>query len=161
MNVLYNLVLSLWIGGISIFTFLVTPVIFKSFERDMAGKIVGRLFPGYFFFILALSILALILLLAGRHVIAASGFKLSLALIVTALIINLFVTFKLHPDIKKIKQEIHSFEVLSPDSPIRKRFSKLHAFSATLNLLLLADGVTLLIINSMIKKQGKGFAWSD
>jgi hypothetical protein len=75
----------------------------------MAGKIVGKLFPGYFLFVLALSVLALILLLAGRHIIASSGFKLSLALIVIAVIINVFVAFKLHPNIKKIKQEIHSF----------------------------------------------------
>ena len=35
LNGLYNLLLSLWIGGISIFTFLIAPVIFKSFDRDM------------------------------------------------------------------------------------------------------------------------------
>jgi hypothetical protein len=152
LNVLYNLVLSLWIGGISIFTFLMTPVIFRAFDRDMAGKIVGKLFPGYFLFLLILSFLALILLLAGRHVIASSGFKVSLALIVIALIMNVYVAFKLHPEMKQIKEEIHSFESLSPDSPLRKRFGKLHAVSAVLNLLLLADGVTLLIMNSLIKK---------
>ena len=59
-------------GGISIFTFLITPVIFKSFARDMAGKIIGTLFPGYFLIVLALSVLALILLPAGKHIIALS-----------------------------------------------------------------------------------------
>jgi hypothetical protein len=118
----------------------------------MAGKIVGILFPGYFLVLLGLAVIALIIILAGRHVIASSGFELSLALLVIALIINVFVAFKLHPDIKLVKQEIHSFESLSPDSQLRKRFGKLHAVSATMNLLLLADGVTLLIINSLIKK---------
>jgi len=44
----YNLVLALWVGGISIFTFIVTPAIFRSYGRDQAGEIVGKLFPGYF-----------------------------------------------------------------------------------------------------------------
>ena len=150
-HVLYNLVLSLWIGGISIFTFLMTPVIFRSFERDMAGRIVGKLFPGYFIFMLVLSILALLLFLAARNA-AVSWRTLSLVLIVLALVINLFVTFKLHPDIKQVKQEIHSFEELSPEDPLRKKFGKLHAVSAVLNLLLLADGVTLLILSTVIKR---------
>jgi uncharacterized membrane protein len=55
---LYNLVLSLWIGGMSVFTFIVTPAIFKSFGRDMAGEIVGKLFPGYFLSVLILSFAA-------------------------------------------------------------------------------------------------------
>lgn len=153
LNILYTLVLSLWTGGISIFTFLITPVIFKSFERDMAGKIVDALFPGYFLYVLALSVLALIILVAGKHNITASWFKLSLALIIIAVIMNAYVAFKLHPDMKQVKQENRSFEGLSPDSPLRKKFGKLHAVSATLNLLILADGVTLLIISSRLRGQ--------
>ena len=33
---LYRLALALWVGGISLFTFVVTPVIFKSRGRDAA-----------------------------------------------------------------------------------------------------------------------------
>jgi hypothetical protein len=152
-NFCYNLVLSLWIGGISIFTFIITPVVFRAFERDMAGKIVGKLFPGYFLYNLALSVLALVFLIAIRPFLAGKGLKLSLVLVICAIIINLFVAFKLHPDIQRVKQEIHSFEVPADDSPLRKKFGRLHAVSAALNLLLLADGVTLLVINSVVKKQ--------
>lgn len=152
-NFCYNLALSLWVGGISIFTFIITPVIFRSFERDMAGKIVGKLFSGYFMYNLALSLLSLVLLVTVRPLLAKSGFKLSLILIACAVIINLFVIFKLHPEIIRVKQEIHSFEVQVDDSPVRKKFRKLHAVSASLNLLLLADGITLLFISSVLKKQ--------
>lgn len=149
---LYNLVLALWVGGISIFTFIVTPVIFRSFGRDMAGEIVGKLFPGYFLYTLLLSVLALILFLASRSSLWKSGHTWSLLLIALAIIINLFVSFKLHPEIKKIKQEITSFEA-AQDSPLRKRFRQLHGVSATLNLILLADSITLLVISSVLKKQ--------
>ena len=57
----YNLALALWVGGIITFTFIVTPAIFKSFGRDMAGEIVGKLFPGYFLYNLVLAALAFIL----------------------------------------------------------------------------------------------------
>ncbi len=152
-NFCYNLVLSLWVGGISIFTFIITPVIFRSFERDIAGKIVGKIFPGYFMYNLALSVLSLVLLVTVRPLPAKSGFKLSLILIACAVVINLFMMFKLHPEIIRVKQEVHSFEVQADDSPARKKFRTLHAVSASLNLLLLADGITLLFISSVLKKQ--------
>ena len=42
----YTLTLALWTGGMVLFTFIVTPAIFRSFGRDQAGEIVGYLFPG-------------------------------------------------------------------------------------------------------------------
>ena len=152
MHVIYNLVLSLWIGGITMFTFIITPVIFKSFSRDMAGMIVGKLFPGYFWFNLILSIVALMLLLFAGLSFAKSGYKISLILIVLSLLINVYVTFKLHPDVREVKKEIHSFEEKAVDSSLRTRFGRLHAISASLNLLLLANGVTLLIISTTLRK---------
>jgi len=140
---LYTLVLALWVGGISLFTFIVTPVIFRSLGRDIAGEVVGKLFPGYFLYTFLLSILALILFLVSQPSPSKSA---------QAIIINLFVSFKLHPEIKMIKQEIPSFET-AQDSPIRKRFRQLHGVSATLNLILLADGVALLVLSTALKKQ--------
>ena len=152
MHVIYNLLLSMWIGGITMFTFIITPVIFRSFSRDMAGTIVGKLFPGYFWFNLILSIVALMLILFAGLSFAKSGYKLSLILIVLSLIINVFVTFKLHPDVRQVKKEIHSFEEKAVDSSLKTRFGKLHAISASLNLLLLANGTALLIISTTLRK---------
>ena len=147
--------LALWVGGMALFTFIITPAIFNSYSRDMAGEIVGRLFPGYFLYNLVLSLLALILfLIPWRDIsdIARKGFRLSLFCIVIAVLINIFVFFKLHPEIKAIKKEIHSFGTVSSDDPLRIKFRRLHGISAVLNLLLLADGVTLLLIGTVIKK---------
>jgi uncharacterized membrane protein len=151
-NFFYHFILSLWIGGMSVFTFIITPVIFKAYERDMAGKIVGDLFPSYFIYTLVLSVLALVLLPAVRPFLKGRGFKLSMILIVFAILINVFTAVKLHPEIKKIKQEIHSFEAPADDSPLRNKFGKLHAVSATLNLLVLADGIALFFISNGMKR---------
>ena len=146
------MVLALWVGGMALFTFIITPAVFNSYSRDMGGEIVGRLFPGYFLYNLVLSFLALILFLIPWSDIARKGSRLSLFFIVIAVLINSFVCFKLHPEIKAIKKEIHSFEAVSSDDPLRIKFRKLHGISAVLNLLVLADGVTLLLIGTVIKK---------
>jgi len=150
---LYTLILSLWIGGMVIFTFVVTPAIFRAYSRDMAGEIVGKLFPGYFTYTLVLSALALVvsfLLNADR---SRKTFRLSLALLAIALLANAYVSFKLHPDTVRVKQQVASFEREAPDSAARKEFRRLHGISAVMNLFVLVDGVALLALSrGLIKK---------
>jgi uncharacterized membrane protein len=149
---LYDLILSFWVGGMAIFTFIVTPTIFKSFGRDEAGVIVGKLFPGYFTYVLVLSVLAFIVFFVVTGSKLNSISRLPFFLLIAALVINIYVSLKLYPDAVKLKQEITSFERESPDSPARKRFTRLHAVSAVLNLAVLADGVILLLLEPALKK---------
>jgi len=148
----YNLVLALWVGGIAIFSFLVAPIIFKSYGLDTAGGIVGKLLLPYFWYNLILAVLALLVffLVAGER--AKPAYRLSLVLLTAALVINLFIVFRLYPEAIRAKQEVTSFESESPDSPARKRFAKLHGASAALNLVLLVDGIVLLIAGPSVKK---------
>lgn len=147
---LYNLTLALLVGGTSIFTFIVTPAIFRSFDRDTAGRIVGALFDGYFSYNLLLSFV-LLGALSWRGV---AGRRLPLILIVAAIAINAAVCFKVYPDIKEVKRQVSSFETMPKDSDIRREFSKLHAINAILNLALLADGVTLIYLGTGGRKDG-------
>ncbi|MDA8086005.1 MAG: DUF4149 domain-containing protein [Nitrospiraceae bacterium] len=140
--VFFNITLALWTGGIGIFTFLATPAIFKSFPRDTASSIVDKLFPLYFPYNLITSFFALVFFLAS------GGGGISVALIAVAVLANLFIVFILYPSIKKTKREIASFEKTDPSLPARKRFSRMHAVSAVLNLLLLALGLTLIVIQA-------------
>ena len=148
----YSLILALWVGGMAIFTFIVTPVIFKSYPRDQAGEIVGILFPGYFLYNLVLAALVLVLFFIVANDQSKLAYRLSLVCTVTALLINLFIVFKLHPDTVRVKQQVTSFERESPDSPARKQFRKLHGVSAVLNLVLLAEGIALLVAGPLIRK---------
>lgn len=148
---LYVIVLSLWVGGMSLFTFILTPVIFSSYPRDTAGEIVGRLFPSFFLFTLAVSAAALILFFLALPGRGTMSYRISLVLVSLAVIMALYVNFRLYPEIEKVKQEVHSFEA-SPEGPQRMKFRRLHAQSAILNLLMIANGLTLLIMNVRIKK---------
>lgn len=147
---LYNLMLAFWVGGIFIFTFLVTPLIFSSFGRDTASAIVDKLFPFYFPYILVVAILALgFFLISGLK--KNAGRKLTLSLLIIGILLGLFVNFGLYPEIRKTKQDITSFEKSPADLPARKRFSALHGISMALNLVLLADGVALIVVGSLRK----------
>jgi uncharacterized membrane protein len=150
---LYNVSLALWTGGMALFTFIVTPAIFRSFERDQAGEIVGKLFPGYFTYLLVLSALALALFFLLGADQATRSFRTSLFLLVVGVIINAYVLFSLHPRTVEVKQRVASFERAAPDSPARREFRKLHAVSAVLNLALLADGIALLLLSRNIAKE--------
>ncbi len=148
----YNIILALLVGGIAIFTFVVTPAIFKSYGRDMAGQIVGKLFPGYFLYNLVLAVLAFILFFTVAGDQSSPPARISFFLLIAALIISASVAFKIYPATVKVKQQITSFERESPDSPMRKQFARLHAASMSLNLLLFADGAVLLLLGPALKK---------
>lgn len=149
---LYHFLLALWVGGMAMFSFLVTPVIFTSFTRDTAGEIVGKLFPYYFPFTLVTALLALIVFLFFIRVRATVQHRITLALLLFALLVNVFVAFKLYPDITRVKQEIATFAETSSSNPKRLEFKKLHRMSSILNILLLLDGTVLLFISNSLKK---------
>lgn len=149
---LYHLTVALWAGGITLFTFIVTPAIFLSYGRDMAGEVVGKLFPGYFRYNLVLSVLAFLLFFLVTADRSRLLWRLSLALLASAFIVNVFVVFKLHPEAVLVKREVASFEREPADSPARRKFRRLHALSAGLNVFLLADGAFLLLSAPFLKK---------
>ena len=149
---LYTLTLALWTGGMALFTFIVTPVIFQSFDRDVAGEIVGKLFPGYFVYLLALTALALVVFFLLGAEQTSRTYRASLFLLVIGVIINAYVLFSLHPKTVQVKRQVPSFERAAADTPARKEFRKLHAVSAVLNVTLLVDGIALLVMSPLLKR---------
>lgn len=146
LDLLYSLALAFWVGGISIFTFIITPIIFKSHGRDMAGTIVGHIFPYYFIYILTLSGAALFLFLLTSAQYGRAISLVSVALLATAVVISILHIAYFLPSIEELKTAIGSFEHTPRDHPLRVQFGKLHAFSSVLNLFMLLEGVALLVI---------------
>lgn len=140
--VLYRLALAFWVGGVALFTFVLTPILFKTQPRDLAGKIVGVLFPGYFRWGLACGTIALLCLLLqrGRHFVPA------LVLIVVMLVATTFQALVIEPKAAALKEQIGSFETTSKENPLRQEFSRLHAVSAICNIVVFAGGVALIVL---------------
>ncbi|MHB8881067.1 MAG: DUF4149 domain-containing protein [Thermodesulfovibrionales bacterium] len=149
---LYMLILGLWIGGVSVFTFIVTPAIFRTYGRDKAGEIVGTLFPPYFLFTIVIAGLALLLVLAAYPALTRTAFKVSVGLAALSLVVTLYVRVGLYPQIQQVKSEVASFETTAADHPKRAKFRRLHAVSAVLNLVFLTNGTVLLAIGTFLKR---------
>ena len=148
----YNLILALWVGGMVMFTIVVTPVIFKSYPRDTASDMVNKLFPVYFPYILGIAAAALVLIFFATQDYSQTFFRLSLILIVLALVVNVYVTFKLFPEVMQVKQEISSFERERREFACTEEVHSPSHCNARLNLFLLADGVALLVISPFLKR---------
>lgn len=141
-SILYRLLLSFWVGGAALFTFILTPTLFKTFDRDMAGNIVGVLFPGYFKTGLICGILALGCLLFIRE----KRWLASSIIIVAMLLVTSLQAFVIEPKAAAIKKEIPSFVTTPEEHPLRQQFKKLHAVSAISNLGVIGGGIALIIL---------------
>jgi hypothetical protein len=141
-DMLYRLSVSLWAGGNAIFTLMLTPILFKTESRDIAARIVGNLFPGYFRWGLACGVVALACILGGRGLVM----KLPVVVLVIMLTVTSFQAFYVEPRAAELKRQIGSFEATPRDHPLRKEFSKLHGVSAVCNLTVLAGGVLLVVL---------------
>lgn len=140
--IFYRIALALWVGGVALFTLVLTPILFKTQPRDLAGKIVGVLFPGYFRWGLACGAVALVCLLLqrGRYFVPA------LVLLLVMLSATAFQALVIEPKAAALKEQIGSFETTSKEDPLRQEFSRLHAVSAVCNLVVFAGGVVLVVL---------------
>ncbi|MBI2354037.1 MAG: DUF4149 domain-containing protein [Deltaproteobacteria bacterium] len=140
--IVFRLAIACWLGGVALFTTTLTPTLFKAFSRDVAGGIVGALFPGYFRWGLACGTVALICLALsrGRHAVASA------VIIAVMLAITSIQAFVIEPRAAELKKAIPSFETTPPDHPLRAQFRKLHGISAAGNLAVLGGGVVLVVL---------------
>jgi hypothetical protein len=139
--ILYRLALAFWVGGVALFTFVLTPILFKTQPRDLAAKIVGVLFPGYFRWGLACGTVALLcLLLRGRNFVPA------LVLLIVMLVATAVQALVIEPKAALLKVQIGSFETTPKEAPLRQEFSRLHAVSAVCNIVVFAGGVALIVL---------------
>ena len=94
----------IWIGSVIFFSFVATPSIFKTFDRKVAGDIVGAVFPKYFMLTEAAIFVALAtLVFAGLKIGMTGAIKVGLVLLVTALLVASFSGFYIGPKAREVK----------------------------------------------------------
>lgn len=139
----YHLAIACWIGGASFFTFVLTPTIFKSYDRDMAGGIVGTLFPGYFQWGLFCGVIALATIFMSSTI---KHKTIAAFIIAVMLVISSIQAFVIEPKATALKKQITSFETISKDDPLRAQFRKWHGISAGFNLAVIGGGIALIVL---------------
>lgn len=141
-TIIYRLAVSLWLGGAALFTFVLTPMLFRHESRDTAARIVGLFFPGYFRWGVACGIVALIC----RLVIPGTSRITAAVIIAVMLTLASVQAFYIEPRAAELKRQIVSFETTPKDHPLRREFSKLHGVSAVCNLSVIAGGIVLVVL---------------
>jgi hypothetical protein len=139
---IFRLAMTFWVGGSALFTFVITPIIFKTQPRDLAARIVGVLFPGYFWWGLVTGMVALacLLIIRGRL------FLPTLGLLVLMLGLTSYQAFFLEPRAAELKKQIVSFETTGKSDPLRREFSRVHGISMACNLVALAGGIVIILL---------------
>ena len=138
----YTLAIACWIGGASLFTFVLTPTIFKSYDRDTAGGIVGTLFPGYFQWGLFCGAIALVAIFKS----STQHKSIAAFIIAVMMVISSLQAFVIEPKATAIKRQIPSFETTAKDDPLRGQFRKWHGISAGCNLAVIGGGIALIVL---------------
>ena len=144
-SALYRLALALWVGGMSVFSFLVTPVIFRTQSSENAGKIVGAIFPVYFRFCLGAAAVALVARTASGRAFTGARQLAGTLLVVFCLAIILYHAFGLGPRMATVRETVVSLEAAPKEDPARREFSRLHGISMGLNLAVIVAGVVLIL----------------
>ncbi len=141
---LYRMALSLWFGGMAVFSLVMTPVIFRTQPRDVAARVVGVMMPVYFRYALVAVVAALAARLTAGGGVIGPRTMFGTGILGAALFATLWQAFVLVPRMERVKALIPSFEERDAHHPARREFGRLHATSVTLNFLLMAAAALLI-----------------
>ena len=119
---------ALLVGGMTFFSFAVTPVVFRALERPAAGAFLSRAFPVYYRSMAACCLFAALLIFYRSE---ALWFGL-IGVVFIALDVGL-----------RPKMEALRRARLAGDEVARRRFGRLHRLSLAINLLQWAGAVIL------------------
>lgn len=145
---LERLLLTLWVGGMLVVGYVVTPVLFSSLDdRMLAGTVAGRLFGFVSLIGLACGGLLLLawILRDGRA--AVRGWRVWV--VCAMLLITLIGEFGLTPQMQELKQAAGA--ALLPGSDVYRQFSRLHGLSSVLFLLNSLMGLGLVAAPSVTR----------
>ncbi|WP_303783306.1 DUF4149 domain-containing protein [Azovibrio restrictus] len=141
-DALFQVALTLWVGGLWSIGYLVVPTLFNTLEsRPLAGAIAASLFEVSGWAGLGLGIFLLLCLLLRQGLAALRTLPFWLAALM--LILTAVSLFGIQPLMARMKLEALPLAVM--ESPLRERFSTWHGISSSLYLLqsLLALGLLL------------------
>jgi len=130
-NLLFQVVLTAWVGGLWTIGYLVVPTLFYTLGNNvLAGQIAGSLFSVSGWASLAAGgYLALFLLVRQRR----AWKTLALWLVVLMLILTAVMLFGIQPMMAQMKLDALPLDVMN--SPLRDRFALWHGISSSLYLL--------------------------
>ena len=144
MRSLPGLAVSLWLGGMACFAFLVAPAAFATLEREAAGRFVAAVFPRYYQAGVLLGIVAFAgCLVAGLR----KGWQgvdwLALGLVTLMVALTLYAWLVVLPAAHDARETMRRADA-GAASHEGLRFARLHRVSGVLNGVVMLAGVVVL-----------------
>jgi hypothetical protein len=137
--------LSVWLGTIVFFSFVGAPGVFGAFpesQRVEAGRVIGRLFPGYYRLgYVCGAVLLLTSVILG--VVAREGSSTWLASILLAAMMlgsTLYAGVIVQPRVHELRLRIHAADVTMQE---KAEFDSLHRRAVQLNVVVLVEALIL------------------
>ncbi|MFQ5585367.1 MAG: DUF4149 domain-containing protein [Thermodesulfobacteriota bacterium] len=129
-----------WIGSIIFFSLFAAPSIFKVLPREVAGDVVGAIFPKYWMVGYVCSLVTIITLIA-LSVDEKTLPLLKIAILVVMTALTFYSGLAVGSKARSIKAEIRAVETAEQKEPLTKRFKTLHRRSMMLNVIILLLGL--------------------
>ena len=147
MRSLASVAVSLWLGAMAFFAFVVAPAAFATLEREAAGRLVTAIFVRYYLAGTVLGVLALAGCVGSGMLRGWRGLDwLPLVLVVLMLALTLYAWAVVLPAAHAVR------EAGAGASPAEAgRFARLHRLSSVLNGTVMIAGVALLVVEVIRK----------
>lgn len=143
--------LIVWIGTIIFFSFFGAPSIFKILEREVAGDVVGDIFPKYWMIGYICSPIAVGTLLFLKK--SGAGNTISRIILLSLMLITVYCSgLIVGTKAKSIKAEMRAIEDVAKKEEMRKNFMKIHGISMAMNLSVLIMGIVVIFMTAYYVK---------
>lgn len=147
---MYLLTLSIWLGSVIFFSFIVAPTIFKTLEPQDAAQVIRRIFSKYYIIgiLCAASGIVCVGFLLGRDVFRTLPAILSLLLLAGMGGVDFWLRQAVMPEMNGLRQKM--YEEKDPDkkgnADLEKAWKSLHRTSVQLNVAVLLCCLVLLYV---------------
>jgi hypothetical protein len=146
---LYNIAVTLWVGGLFAIGYLAAPVLFSQLaDRSLAGTVAGAMFSVIAWVGLACGTYLMLFILVGKGWRAIQSGVFWIVLLMLALTVA--GHFGVQPVLAQLKADALPRQVM--ESALRDRFSTWHGVSSALYLVQSLLGIALVIL----QERGKG-----
>ncbi|GJQ57950.1 MAG: DUF4149 domain-containing protein [Candidatus Scalindua sp. AMX11] len=140
--------LVVWIGSIVFFSFFAAPSIFKILGKELAGDVVGDIFPKYWLIGYVCSTIALGSLISLWKT-GMSGILFRVILLSVMFVSTFYTGLCIGSTARDLKAQMRTTEEGEKREDLRKQFSKLHRRSMIMNVLILILGVITLFMTAV------------
>jgi hypothetical protein len=140
LRVLHLIALSLWVGSIVFFSFIVAPGIFGALPSQEAGRVIGTIFPRYYGLGIGCGLVTVLSALALQWQ-GNGDWRIGLALTTGMLALTLYAGLVIQPRAAAMRPLLHD---PATEATTKPEFDRLHKLAVALNVIVLLDGLVAL-----------------